>query len=120
MSFKFSHREINDVTGNVENWYYDEDTNRFTIKTTHDIGAVLKANKERSNSSHGQRYGEEMLHSVAEIPNGVIIKLKREHGVDIFSSEPEQQRKLRRLLDDPAYSYLKTTTKKLSRTTRTR
>jgi hypothetical protein len=59
-----------------------------------------------------------MMHHVAEIPSGVIIKLQREHGLDLFSSDPAEMRKLRRILDDPEFRYLKTTVKKLSRTSR--
>ena len=115
-NFIFSHREINDVTGAVETWYYNPDTQGWKIKTTHQIGDILKQNQAQANASvHQLRYGKEMLHHVAEIPNGVITKLMREEGVNVFSNDPEQVKKLRRLLDSPDYRYLKSTVKMLSR-----
>lgn len=112
---KFSHSEINDVTGNRENWYWDADNQKWHIQTIHHVGDVLEMNKRQQVASLDQRFGNQMMHHVAEIPNGVIIKLKREHGVDVFSNDPEQQKKLRKLLDDPEFRYLKSTTKRLWR-----
>ena len=95
---------------------YNPDDQSWTIKTTHDVGNILKTNIEQANASiHKGRFGDQMLHHVAEIPNGVIIKLKREHGVDVFSKDPEQQKKLRQLLDTPDFRYLKSTVRMLSR-----
>lgn len=112
---KFSHHEINDVSGQMETWYWDEENQKFHIRTTHQVGDILRYNKAQQSLSLDKRFGKEMLHHVAEIPNGVIIKLKREHNIDIFNMDPTEQKRLRRLLDDPEYRYLKSTIKKLAR-----
>tara|TARA_Y100000310_G_scaffold336408_1_gene420857 strand:+ start:319 stop:675 length:357 start_codon:yes stop_codon:yes gene_type:complete len=113
---KFSHREINPDSGAIETWYWDEANESFHIRTTHDVGWVLDHNKRQQSASLDQRFGNEMLHHVAEIPNGVIIKLQREHNINLFEMSHDDERKLRRLLDDPEWKYLKTTVRKLSRT----
>lgn len=115
MSIYFSHREVNPISGASEAWYWDPDNERFHIKSTHDVTDILAANKRQANASLDTRYGKEALHHVAEIPNAVIVKLKREFGIDIFDMNPDMQRKFKRLLDDPEWRYLKTTVKKLSR-----
>jgi hypothetical protein len=100
-----------------EKYYWDDANEVLTIKNTFQIGSILEANKAAANASIDTRFGNKMLHHVAEIPNGVITKLMKEHNVDVFSSDPEQQMRLRRLLDDPDYRYLKTTVKRLHRPT---
>lgn len=113
---RFSHREINEVTGNMEAWYWDDVSEAFTIQTTHyGVEDIIATNKRQQSSSLDKRFGKEMLHHVAEIPNGVIIKLKREHNIDIFSNDPDHMKRLKRLLDDPEYKYLKSTVRKLSK-----
>ena len=88
---------------------------KIIIKNTYEIGAILEANKRAAASSVDGRFGREMLHHVAEIPNVFITKFQREHGVDVFSQDPEQKKKLRKLLEHPDYRFLKTTVKKLWR-----
>lgn len=117
MSQQLYKKEWNQYKDAWETWYWDDETEKFTIKNTFNVGHVLKANIEQANASIDQRFGKEMLHHVADIPLGVVTKLLREHNVDVFSSDPTEQKKLRKLLEDPDYLYLKTTTRKLWRPT---
>jgi hypothetical protein len=116
---KFSHSEINPVTGALERYYWDEQTETMTIRNTHDVTDIIEANKRRANASLDQRFGNEMMHSVAEIPLALVVKFKKDYNVDVFSDEPEHKLKLRKLLDSPDYRYLKTTTKRLWRPKKT-
>tara|TARA_R110000851_G_scaffold65236_3_gene148165 strand:+ start:1082 stop:1432 length:351 start_codon:yes stop_codon:yes gene_type:complete len=113
-----THKEWNAEKGAMETWTWNPTTEQFTIKNTFELGSVLEANKRQQSASLDQRYGNEMMHSVAEIPMAMVTVFLKKHNVDVFSQEPEQKLKLRKLLDDPEYRYLKTTTKRLWRPTK--
>lgn len=117
MALKFSHKEWNPHKSAMETWYWDSDTEQFTIRNTFHVGDVLEQNKRAANSSLDQRFGKEMLHHVAEIPMGMVVKFKKDHNLDVFSNDPAEQKRLRRLLEQPEYRYLKTTNSKLWRPT---
>jgi hypothetical protein len=103
----------------MERWYWDEDTETMHIKNTFEIGDILEHNKAAAAASLDSRYGNQMMHHVAEIPNVFIVKFMQEHGINLTEANqsPENSKKLRRLLDDPEYRFLKTTTKRLWRPT---
>lgn len=105
--------EINPVTGNREDYYWDEQEQVITQRTREDVADILESNKRKQSDSIDARYGKQMLHHVAEIPMSIVLKWKREHGVDVFSSDPEQKRKVKRLLNDPEYRYLRSNNKRL-------
>ena len=105
--------EISDM-GYLTRYYWDEAEGRMTIRTTYDSTDVLKANKAQQSLSLNQRFGNEMMHHVAEIPMGVVVAWMKE-GVDIMSSDPDMKKRVRRKLDDPEWRYLKSTVRKLSR-----
>ena len=81
-----------------------------------DFEGFVQWDKQES-LSIDKRFGKEMLHHVAEIPNAIIVKMQREHNLDVFSTDPNEQKRLRRLLESPDYRYLKTTVSKLWRPT---
>jgi hypothetical protein len=103
------------LDGTRARYYWDAMNEKMTVRHTYDCGSILQQNKQAQIGTLDRRFGNEMLHHVAEIPNGVVIKLKREHDIDVFSNDPDQLKRLLRLLDDPEYKYLKTTVKGLSR-----
>jgi len=108
-------KEYNPYTDAVEDWYWDADNETFTIRNRHNLGNILEMNKSQAAGSLESRFGGEMLHHVAEIPLCVVTKLKKEHNIDVFTSDPTEKRRLRRLLDDPEWRFLKTTVKRLWR-----
>lgn len=99
----------------TERWYWDSDTEQFIIKNTFSVGDILQANKASANASVDSRYGKERMHHVAEIPMVFISKFLTDYNLDIFSEDPSEQLRLRKLLEDPEFAFLKTTTKKLWR-----
>ena len=107
--------EYNPFTDAMETWYWDAVNEKMVIKNTYKVGDILEDNKRRTNHTIDARYGNGMMHHVAEIPNAFIMKFKTEHGVDVFDSSPESQKKLRKILEMPEYRFLKTTVKKLYR-----
>ena len=112
---QFIRKDWNELRGCWESYYWDPETEKVTIKNTFDVTAVLEHNKRLKNSTIDRRYGEGLMHHVAEIPNAFIHKFMKEHNVDVFSSDPDEQKRLRRLLESPEYAFLKTTVKKLWR-----
>ena len=110
-------KEYNPFKEAYETYYWDEASQKMTIKNTFNIGDILENNKRQQNASLDSRYGKQMMHHVAEIPNVFIAKFLKEHNLDVFSQDPQDQRKLRRLLESPEYRFLKTTVKKLWRPT---
>jgi len=108
-------QEWNASKGTMETWYWDEATESFTIRTKWDTSDILAHNKQRANASVDQRFGNQMMHHIAELPLGIVTKFKTDYNIDVFSTEPEQVKALMKKLDDPDYKYLKTTVKMFSR-----
>ena len=105
--------EINPVTGNREDYYWDDAEGKLIQRTRANVTKILEANKRQNNASIDQRFGNQMMHEVANIPLTVVTEWRKKYGIDVF--KPEHKKKMLRLLDDPEYRYLKTTTKRLSR-----
>ena len=53
--------EYNPFTDATERWYWDSDTNTFTIREEFDVTDVIEANKRQRNQSVDQRFGKEQL-----------------------------------------------------------
>lgn len=106
-------KERNQLTGAIETYYWDDITKTMTVKNTHDVTDIIESNKRRTNASLDKRFGNEMMHPIAEIPNGVIEKWLKEDGIDVFSEDPDMQRAVLRKLHDPEWRFLRTTTKKV-------
>jgi hypothetical protein len=105
-------KNYDSFSGRTDTYYWDDATKTMSIKHTHEVGDVLEQNKRRANASVDTRFGNEMLHSFAEIPLGVVETWLKE-GIDLFSEDPDMQKKVMRKLHDPEYRYLRTTVKKV-------
>lgn len=103
--------EFNPYTGAREDYYWDDNSETLTVRNRHEVGDILEGNKRQQNASIDSRFGNEMLHHVADIPMAVVVKWKQELGVDVFSNDPWHKKRVRQLLNDPDYRYLKTTVK---------
>ncbi len=104
-----------DEHGVLNNYYWNESDQTMDVERKFNVTSILKANKEQQITSLDSRFGSEMMHSVAEIPMGMILMFKKDYNLDVFSSDPSEIKRLMRLLDDPDYRYLKTTVKRLGR-----
>jgi hypothetical protein len=105
-------KEYNAEYGVTETYYWDDATKTMTVKNSYDVGDIIESNKRRANNSLDKRFGNEMLHHFAEIPNGVI-ELWAKEGLDVFSNDPAMQKRILRKLHDPEWKYLRTTVKKV-------
>jgi hypothetical protein len=105
--------DINSVTGAREDYFWDEQAQRMTIRNRHDVTDIVEGNKAQQNNTIDSRYGKEMLHHVADIPLALYMKWKKEEGVDVLDNTPGAKKFLRRKLNDPDFRFLKTTVKKV-------
>lgn len=99
----------NPLTG--ESVVFEADGAKVTLTHEQNVESILDANKRLANDQSASRKGikNEMWH-YATIPNVVALKWKLELGVDIF--DPSHRKAMFRLLNQPEYAYLKTTTLK--------
>jgi len=105
--------ETNPITGAREDYFWDENEQKLTVRKRHEIGSILEGNKAQANRTIDQRFGKEMLHKVADIPMAIVVKWKQELGVDVFSNDPWHKKRVRQLLNDPENRFLKTTVRKI-------
>lgn len=88
--------------------YEEESDGSIAIHHEQDVTRYLERNKALANDDDRTKAGlkGEMWH-YASIPTIVQMKWLKEHGVDIY--KPEHRKKMFKLLNDPDYRYLKTT-----------
>ena len=102
----------NDYLTGISTYHsYDHHTKITTIESMQDVEPFIEKNKALHNTDY-QRQGikNEWMHA-ATIPNIVQMKWLKEYGVDIYNKE--HMPKIRKLLNDPDYRYLKTGSCKL-------
>lgn len=104
-----------DENGVLNRYYWNEDDKTMDVRRTFNVDHILKSNVRRANATVDSRYGDEMLHHVAEIPLTMITYFLQEHNLDVFSPDENEKKRLLKLLDHPDYEYLKTTVKRLAR-----
>lgn len=105
--------EINPVTGVREDYYWDDQEKKLTIRNRHDVTDIIESNKRQANETLDSRYGNEMMHHVADIPMALYMQWKTNEGVDILDGSPEAKKFLKRKLNDPEFRALKRTVKRV-------
>ena len=89
---------------------YVPETDTTTIYREQDVSTILDINKALQNNEQFTREGiKSGWWHYGKIPMIVIEKWLNEHGVDVFNRD--HQKAVFRLLNQPEYRYLKTTTK---------
>ena len=92
---------------NGVSWQIRDDGKTTEMLATADVTDHLEQNKAMMNHNDGYSPSRE-LRRVASIPAIIILKWKEELGVDFYSSDPEQKRKVRQLLNSSEYLFLRT------------
>jgi hypothetical protein len=79
---------------------------RLVVKRTQDVEPILDANKQRQADAVGgwRRSAKSYMRYVAEIPN-IIVERWLKEGFNVFQAS---EKELRKKLDHPDWSYLKT------------
>lgn len=92
---------------------YEHDTDTAIVARSQDVSLILDANKVLQNNDEVTKKGikNDWWH-YAQIPNIVMEIWLTKHGVDAMKKENwEKGGGVWKLLNDPEYRYLKTTTK---------
>ena len=102
--------ENNLQTGEKTYHHYDWQSGKTFIEVVQDVKPYLERNKRLQNGDNNKGRGKKMdfMH-IATIPNNVIVRLKEEHGVDVFNKDDLP--KLERLLNSREFMYLRTVDK---------
>jgi hypothetical protein len=102
--------DVTPVPGGYERLYVDEDGN-VVDEFIADVEPVLDRNVRYQNGDKPPTGpGWEMIFS---IPETLAWKWKREIGVDVWSNDPEQQERVKRLVNDLDWKKLKTVDERL-------
>ncbi len=81
---------------------------KLIVKRTQDTTAILEANKaELSGAPTWRPYAGMNMRKVASIPNIVAEQWMRE-GVNVFSTQPDQRRKVAAKLNSNEWAHLRT------------
>jgi hypothetical protein len=97
-------------TGMTTTFEYDHATDETTIGREQDVSFLLDMNRAMANDEYISKEGiKNGWWHYAQIPNIVIEKWLNEHGVDLYNKD--HQKAVFKLLNQPEYRYLKTTTK---------
>jgi len=101
--------DFNPLTG--EQVVFDYQGDKVQITHHQDVARIIEGNKALAKNDGLTKRGikNDMWH-YATIPNVVALKWKQEKGVDI--NNPAHRKAMFKLLNDPEYAYLKTTTLK--------
>lgn len=85
---------------------YDHSTGITTIETLQDVQPFIDKNKALHNTSYQRDGIKDDWQHLATIPIGVQMVWLKEYGIDVY--KPEHIPRIRKLLNDPDYRYLKT------------
>lgn len=99
--------DYNPLTGEKVTFSYNHDNDTFTIGQHQDCTPVLEYNQRLRLESDSKEQIKRGWLKYASIPNIVIVKWKREHGVDFFN--PDHWQKVMGLINSSEYKFLKTT-----------
>lgn len=99
-----------EITG-LETWHdYDPVTDEMTIGYAADSTPILEVNKAMANDTEFSKKGiKDGFWLYASIPAEIQVRWMIEHGIDIMNRHHGPR--ISKLLNDPEYRYLKTTTK---------
>ena len=86
--------------------YFEEQDGNVLLHTEQDAEPILDLNKKKRDLGRAWYAADPDVHKVASIPNGVAMQWLTRYGVEAWN--PEHMDRVRRLLNDPEWRYLKT------------
>ena len=102
--------DYNPYSGITTTFDYNPVDDTTTIGRYEDVSAVIEYGKDLQKH---EQYSKDGIKNgwwhYFTLPNIIIEKWKNEHGVDVFNKD--HQKAVFRLVNQPEYRYLKTTTK---------
>lgn len=117
MTLKLVRRERNPITGTIEEFWFDSETDKVLINKVADIQSHTDMAKEMHNRFTRPDYSDSKgQHLVARIPL-IVVDLWKEQGFDWFQSTDKERRAW---LDKPENEVFKTRPGKLNSVTRSK
>ena len=97
----------------LETWHhYDTATDETVVETRQNCDLLLDTNKAMANDPDSKRMGiKKEWWRVACIPNVLIEKWRIEKGINVFDAN--DTKKVKQLLQDPDYRFLRTSPGKI-------
>lgn len=89
----------------IQHYRRANDDGTVSYAAAQDVEPILDLNKSLATENDGWNATRDMRR-VASIPVMVIVKLKAEHGIDVFN--PDHKDALVKILNDPDYAHLRT------------
>lgn len=98
--------DFDPMTGLLEFHSYDPATDTTVIESVQDVTPILERNKTLQRQDDGGWSPSRDLRRAAAIPDIIILKWRREEGIDVFNRDhwPAVKRKL----NSSEYRYLRT------------
>jgi hypothetical protein len=93
-------------SGVAEYHHYDPATDRTVIETVQDVAPILESNKAQQNADDRGWSATREMRRAATIPDIVILKWRREYGVDVFNRDHWPA--VKRLLNSSEWRHLRT------------
>ena len=93
-------------TGIAEYHHYDSLADRTVIETVQDVAPILERNKALQNADDRGWSQSRDMRRAATIPDIIVLKWRNDYGIDVFNRDHWPA--VRRLLNDPAWRYLRT------------
>src|SRR5262245_44099135 len=98
--------DVDPVTRVAEYHHYDAASDRTVIETVQDVAPILERNKALRNADDRGWSASYDLRRAATIPDIIILKWRKEYGIDVFNRNHWPA--VKRLLNDPEWRYLRT------------
>lgn len=73
-----------------------------------DITSLIEKNQQAYNSGNNGFTKERNMRQLAELDMVTVQRLLVEHGIDVFSPDPDHMKRLKKWLKDPANKHFRT------------
>ncbi|MEZ5935824.1 MAG: hypothetical protein R3F54_28725 [Alphaproteobacteria bacterium] len=87
--------------------WWDEVEGTYHNEHIGDVEANIEHAKRASNGDRKPKTGDGTFRHVAHIPPVIALQWLND-GIDVFSRDPDQQRKVKQRLQDPDWRFLRT------------
>ena len=80
--------------------FFDHATGKFYIRRTVDVEPILEDNNALKNNGNDGYGHSRQWRKIGSIPNVVVEKILREHGVNILDGSPEAEKYIKKFLNN--------------------
>lgn len=93
-------------------WFEGGGDGKFKVHQEQDVSAIIERNKALVNNDSYKRGGiKSDWYHFATIPNTVLHDIMKKHNINPLSNDPNDLKKLERIISSNEYRYLRTVDK---------